>query len=99
MVSRWRPALVAFWLAGAWLAEQPPQRYGDAGGLAAVTIAGDLKARTVEGVLQRPQLAGFQFVLDIRKSMLYDEGKEMARHAGVTLKTGAAIYFCDLHCR
>jgi IS30 family transposase len=35
--------------------------------------------------------------LAVRKSMTYDQGREMARHAELTQKTGVAIYFCDLH--
>ncbi|MGE9840076.1 IS30 family transposase, partial [Pseudomonas sp. UM16] len=33
----------------------------------------------------------------MRKSMTYDHGREMARHAEITQKTGIAIYFCDPH--
>ncbi|MFA0994526.1 IS30 family transposase, partial [Pseudomonas syringae] len=32
--------------------------------------------------------------LGVRKSMTYDQGREMAKHAE---KTGVAIYFCDPH--
>jgi IS30 family transposase len=35
--------------------------------------------------------------LAIRKSMTYDQGREMAKHAEITQKTGVAIYFCDPH--
>lgn len=35
--------------------------------------------------------------LMVRKSMTYDQGREMARHAEITQKTGVAIYFCDPH--
>lgn len=35
--------------------------------------------------------------LAVRKSMTYDQGREMARHAEITQKTGVAIYFCDPH--
>ena len=33
--------------------------------------------------------------LAVRKSMTYDQGREMVRHAEITQKTGVAIYFCD----
>ena len=33
--------------------------------------------------------------LPVRKSMTYDQGREMMRHAEITQKTGVAIYFCD----
>ena len=35
--------------------------------------------------------------LAMRKSMTYDQGREMARHAEITQQTGVAIYFCDPH--
>jgi len=35
--------------------------------------------------------------LAMRKSMTYDQGREMAKHAEITQKTGVAIYFCDPH--
>jgi IS30 family transposase len=35
--------------------------------------------------------------LAARKSMTYDQGKEMARHAELTQKTGIAVYFADPH--
>jgi len=35
--------------------------------------------------------------LAMRKSMTYDQGREMARHAEITQSTGVAIFFCDPH--
>jgi IS30 family transposase len=35
--------------------------------------------------------------LAMRKSMTYDQRREMARHAEITQKTSTAIYFCDPH--
>lgn len=35
--------------------------------------------------------------LAMRKSMTYDQGRGMTRHAEITQKTGVAISFCDPH--
>ncbi len=35
--------------------------------------------------------------LPVRRSMTYDQRREMARHAEITQKTGGTIYFCDPH--
>lgn len=33
----------------------------------------------------------------LRLSLTYDQGKEMARHAELTARTGVKVYFCDPH--
>ena len=33
----------------------------------------------------------------MRKTLTYDQGKEMARHAELTASTGVMVYFCDPH--
>ena len=47
-------------------------------------------------------LAGFAAKLktipdELRLSLTYDQGKEMARHADLTAQTGMPVYFCDPH--
>lgn len=47
-------------------------------------------------------LAGFTAKLNLiaaplRQSLTYDQGKEMARHAELTARTGVKVYFCDPH--
>ena len=52
---------------------------------------------TAEGAL-----AGFTKALNrvggkMRKTMTYDQGKEMSRHKDLTAATGVAVYFADPH--
>jgi IS30 family transposase len=47
-------------------------------------------------------LAGFTAALNkvaepLRKTMTYDQGREMSRHRELTAHTGVAVYFCDPH--
>ena len=47
-------------------------------------------------------LAGFSAKLNsiaapMRRSLTYDQGKEMSRHADLTAATGVKVYFCDPH--
>ncbi len=47
-------------------------------------------------------LAGFAAKLNLiaapmRQTLTYDQGKEMARHAELTTRTGVKVYFCDPH--
>lgn len=34
---------------------------------------------------------------ELRRSLTWDRGKEMARHADIKIATGLAVYFCDPH--
>lgn len=38
-----------------------------------------------------------QIVGPMKKTLTYDQGKEMARHAELTERTGVMVYFCDPH--
>ncbi len=47
-------------------------------------------------------LAGFTVKLNsiaapMRQSLIYDQGKEMSRHAALATNTGVRVYFCDPH--
>ncbi len=35
--------------------------------------------------------------LELRKTLTYDQGREMSKHVQLTEKTGVAVYFCDPH--
>ena len=57
---------------------------------------------TMKGATATAAVEGFSSVLNriplsLRKTMTYDQGKEMARHAEITQNTGVGIYFCDPH--
>ena len=55
--------------------------------------------RSVAGAAQVPAQPGASHnsPQTLRKTLTYDQGKEMARHAELTLATGMAVYFCDPH--
>lgn len=38
-----------------------------------------------------------QIAAPLKKTLTYDQGKEMARHAELTERTGVMVYFCDPH--
>jgi IS30 family transposase len=47
-------------------------------------------------------LEGFSAKLNLiaaplRQTLTYDQGKEMAKHAELTVRTGVKVYFCDPH--
>ncbi len=47
-------------------------------------------------------LAGFSTKLNsiaapLRRTLTYDQGKELTRHKDLTARTGVAVYFCDPH--
>ncbi len=56
----------------------------------------------MESATASAALAGFTVKLrsiaePLRKSLTYDQGKEMARHAELAANTGVRVYFCDPH--
>jgi IS30 family transposase len=59
-----------------------------------VRIPYDRNAERVAGLLARKMETLPEF---LRKSITWDQGKEMAAHAKFTVKTGIPVYFCDPH--
>jgi len=61
-----------------------------------------LLAKVEGGGTADAALAGFTGILNrvhapMRKTMTYDQGKEMSRHKDLTAATGVAVYFADPH--
>ena len=61
------------------------------GYLMLVKISGETATIEMEGL--SAALNGMP--LAMRKSMIDDQGREMALHAEITQQTGVAIYFCE----
>ncbi len=56
----------------------------------------------MEGATAEAALAGFSGILNrvhmpMRKTLTYDQGKEMSRHKDLTAVTGVTVYFADPH--
>jgi len=49
--------------------------------------AAEMRARLAERILTLPE--------QLRRSLTWDQGREMAEHARFTVETGVAVYFCD----
>jgi IS30 family transposase len=59
-----------------------------------VKIPYDRTAERVAALLARKMETLPEF---LRNSVTWDQGKEMARHADFTIRTGLPVYFCDPH--
>jgi IS30 family transposase len=59
-----------------------------------VRVPYDRTAERVAALLARKMETLPEF---LRKSITWDQGKEMAAHASFTVKTGIDVYFCDPH--
>jgi IS30 family transposase len=59
-----------------------------------VRIPYDRNAERVAGLLAKKMETLPEF---LRNSVTWDQGKEMARHADFTIRTGMPVYFCDPH--
>jgi transposase, IS30 family len=61
------------------------------------TLIAKLKDATAQSTLEGFTKAFARVPEIIRKSLTYDQGKEMARHKELAQKTGLKVYFCDPH--
>jgi IS30 family transposase len=59
-----------------------------------VRIPYDRNAERVAALLAKKMQTLPEF---LRNSLTWDQGKEMARHADFTIRTGMSVYFCDPH--
>jgi len=59
-----------------------------------VKIPYDRNAERVTALLAKKMETLPEF---LRNSVTWDQGKEMARHADFTIRTGMPVYFCDPH--
>ncbi|MGC2175961.1 MAG: IS30 family transposase [Acidimicrobiales bacterium] len=57
-------------------------------------LTGDHKADTVESAMRK---AIMTLPDELRRSVTWDQGTEMANHQSFTIETGIPIYFCDPH--
>jgi IS30 family transposase len=53
--------------------------------------------RDAVGVEQAMRNAITGLPADLRRTVTWDQGKEMAQHAQFTIATGVQVYFCDPH--
>ena len=53
--------------------------------------------RTAEAVAAAVAAKITTLPADLRRSLTWDQGKEMARHAAFTIATGIPVYFADPH--
>lgn len=56
-----------------------------------------LESATTEATVQGFEQAFKKVPVHLRKSMTYDQGREMAGHAKLTHALGIDVYFCDPH--
>jgi len=54
----------------------------------------DQRAETVREAMERKIVT---LPAELRRSLTWDQGKEMAEHARFSVDTGVAVYFCDPH--
>ncbi len=52
---------------------------------------------TADAMREGVVAALLQMPLGLRRSLTWDQGKELAQHARITAQTGTRVYFCDPH--
>lgn len=55
------------------------------------------EGKTADKVAQGVAAAMVELPASLRRSLTWDQGKEMARHVEFTIDTGIQVYFCDPH--
>lgn len=59
------------------------------------TITAQLEGKDTDSVIQAITREMMKLHLNLRKTLTWDRGMEMAKHASFTIATDMAVYFCD----
>ena len=62
-----------------------------------LVLLAKMKNATAAAALEGFSAKLLSIAAPMRRSLTYDQGKELARHQELTQRTGVAVYFCDPH--